>query len=170
MKRMKSFLLGILNALRSWNVILYSVAFGVFLYLIVFIVSFFSGRTYPTIDSPTAIINIIPGPTATLWIPTEIPLPTLTPTMSIRPSPLPGVIGLDTLVQIFGTDGSGLNIRSNAGLSSDIEFLAYDSEVFSVVDGPKKIDGLTWWYLVTPVNEERAGWAAANYLSLVSQP
>jgi len=170
MNEIKKFLLSILNSFRSWKVVLISIAVGVSLFLIVIAYSYFSGGNLAVVGSPSAIINIIPGPTATIWIPTEVPLPTQTPTPSIRPSPLPGVIGIDTLVQIFGTEGSGLNIRSVSGLDSEVEFLAYDTEVFSIEDGPIEVDGIVWWYLVTPVNEERAGWAAANYLSLVSQP
>ena len=35
-------------------------------------------------------------------------------------------------------------------------------------DGPQIINDITWWYLVTPLDESRNGWAAADYLSLVS--
>jgi hypothetical protein len=170
MDGIKNFLITLLQAFRSWSVILYSLLLGIFLYTVMLMYTYFSGGNLATIGVPTAHLDIISGATATVWVPTEMPTPTLTPTVSIRPSPLPGIIGLDTLVQIFGTSGSGLNIRSQAGLSTGIEFLAYDTEVFSVKDGPIEADGILWWYLVTPVNAERAGWAAANYLSLVSQP
>jgi hypothetical protein len=73
-------------------------------------------------------------------------------------------------VQIVGTQGDGLNIRAEAGLSSTVFFLAYDAEVFEVRDGPVEVDGITWWFLVTPVDKARSGWAAAEYLALITNP
>jgi len=77
---------------------------------------------------------------------------------------------MGSFVQIMGTEGVGLNIRSAPGLNSEVQFLGYDAEVFEVRDGPVEADGLTWWYLVTPVDASRAGWAAASYLSVVANP
>jgi hypothetical protein len=119
--------------------------------------------------SPTAALTVIPGPTATPRDPTATP-PIPTATGDPSTSPLPGTIGIGSYVQIAGTDGDGLNIRHSPGLSTDVIFLGYDSEVFEVRDGPQEADGLTWWYLVTPVDEARSGWAAADYLSLVDNP
>ena len=42
-------------------------------------------------------------------------------------------------------------------------FLAYDSEVFVIQDGPREVDGYVWWYLVAPYDETRVGWAAADF-------
>jgi hypothetical protein len=85
------------------------------------------------------------------------------------PTPAPGQIGIGVYVQIIGT-GGGLNIRANPGLEAPILFLGFDSEVFEVRDGPRQADGLTWWLLVTPVDEARSGWAAADFLSVVPNP
>jgi len=79
-------------------------------------------------------------------------------------------MGVGSYVQIVGTDGFGLNIRSSAGLDSQINFLGLDAEVFEVREGPIESDGFTWWLLVTPVDENRSGWAASSYLSLVANP
>lgn len=79
-------------------------------------------------------------------------------------------MGIGAYVQVIGTGGVGLNIRSAPGLVGNIEFLGYDAEVFEVRDGPQEADGLTWWYVVTPVDENRAGWAAAEYLEVVANP
>ena len=46
-------------------------------------------------------------------------------------------------------------------------FVALDGEVFEIRDGPVEADDFTWWYLVTPHDDDRTGWAAANFLSLV---
>jgi hypothetical protein len=80
------------------------------------------------------------------------------------------MIGVGSFVQITGTSGTGLNIRDEAGLSSNVFFLAYDAEAFEVGGGPVSIDGFTWWYLITPVDSSRAGWAAAKYLSVIPRP
>jgi hypothetical protein len=48
--------------------------------------------------------------------------------------------------------------------------LGAEAEVFQVSDGPREIDGYTWWYLVGPYDESRRGWAVANYLSVVQNP
>jgi len=111
----------------------------------------------------------IPGPSNTPQPPTatQVPTSTVTPTFAPLQS---GELGIGSFVQIVGTEGAGLNIRSGPGLETDIQFLGYDEEVFEVRDGPVEADGLTWWYLVTPVDESRAGWAAANYLSVVANP
>jgi hypothetical protein len=48
-----------------------------------------------------------------------------------------------------------------------MNFVANESEVFQVIDGPVKKDNLIWWKLVTPYDQARQGWAAADYLSLI---
>ncbi len=73
-------------------------------------------------------------------------------------------------VQITGTNGDGLRIRSAPGVSSTPLFLGMDSEVFLVKDGPREADGYTWWFLTAPYDTNRSGWAAASYLSLVQTP
>ncbi|MGD2026287.1 MAG: SH3 domain-containing protein [Anaerolineales bacterium] len=117
---------------------------------------------------PTSVLTVVAGATSTSYVPTATATRVPTATSNIRPSPLPGLIGVGSSVQIFGTEGSGLNIRVQPGLGTEIRFVALDSEVFEVRDGPEVVDEITWWYLVTPLDENRAGWAAANYLSLVS--
>jgi len=48
--------------------------------------------------------------------------------------------------------------------------LGSEAEVFRVQDGPREVDGYTWWYLVGPFDETRRGWAVANYLQIVQNP
>lgn len=122
-----------------------------------------------TTEAPEAGLTWIPGPSNTPQPPTAtlVPTSTLTPTFAPLES---GELGIGSFAQIVGTEGAGLNIRSGPGLDADIQFLGYDEEVFEVRDGPVEADGLTWWYLVTPVDETRAGWAAATYLSVVANP
>jgi hypothetical protein len=81
-----------------------------------------------------------------------------------------GEIAVGAYVQITGTQGDGLRLRSGPGLATTQLFLGGDAEVFQVRDGPKEADGYIWWYLVAPYDESRAGWAAANFLSVVPPP
>lgn len=118
-----------------------------------------------TVEDRAAALTWIPGPTNTP-APTATLVPTSTPTPEFV-GPPSGQMGVGAYVQIVGTEGRGLNIRSAPGLSTNIQFLAYDAEVFVVRDGPQEVDGLTWWYIVTPVDTARAGWAAGTYLEVV---
>lgn len=127
--------------------------------------------TMPTPEGlPTAELTIIPGPTSTIYLPTATSTRVPTITSNMPPSPMPGTIGVGSSVQIYGTEGSGLNIREAPGISTGILFVALESEVFEVLDGPVVEDEITWWLLVTPLDAARSGWAASNYLSLVSNP
>ena len=107
-------------------------------------------------------ITIIPVFTHTPTQPVPIASPTQTPS-SVE------VEGIHTglYVQIIGTGGSGLRIRSSPGLNTEIKFYGMDSEAFLVKDGPVEQDGYLWWYLVAPYDESRSGWAASEFLELV---
>ena len=111
-----------------------------------------------------ADVTIIPAPTSTSGAP---PTPTIDP---FAPTPVPTGIALGNYVQISGTNGEGLRIRSEPGLNGNPEFLGFDSEVFIIQDGPRTVDGYTWWYLVAPYDESRAGWAAADFLTYIPPP
>jgi len=76
---------------------------------------------------------------------------------------------LGAFVQVFNTSGSGLQIRSGAGVQNPPNFVALDAEVFEVVDGPVEVDGYTWWLLTAPYDETRSGWAASAYLEVIAQ-
>jgi hypothetical protein len=71
-------------------------------------------------------------------------------------------------VQISGTGGVGLYIREAPGVNSSARFLGMDSEVFKVIDGARESGGLLWYMLEAPYDESRSGWAAAEYLQVVS--
>lgn len=108
---------------------------------------------------------------------TMIPAPTLTsnapPTATVNPfapTPVPTGIAIGNYVQISGTEGQGLRIRSEPGLDGEFVFLGFDSEVFVVQDGPRVVDGYTWWYLVAPYDETRVGWAASDFLTYIPAP
>jgi hypothetical protein len=109
---------------------------------------------------------MIPAPTHT---PNVTPVPTIDPSL-VTPTLPPNTIGIGGYVQISGTEGEGLRIRSAPGLNGDTVFFGEESEVFIVRDGSQVADGYTWWYLVAPYDETRAGWGAADFLAVVPSP
>ena len=118
-----------------------------------------------TVNRATAYLTVIaPGgiPTQDLSLLVSTPTPTLDTSLG----DLKG-IKLKLYVQISGTSGLGLRIRKTPGLQGDMNFLGAESEAFQVIDGPILQDGLIWWKLVTPYDQNRQGWAAADYLSLI---
>jgi hypothetical protein len=120
-----------------------------------------------TLRQPTAIFTVIPALTST---------PTLTSEQMLTPSPTaigyisPEGITIGAFVQITGTEGAGLRIRSGAGTDQQPLFVGLDAEVFRIKDGPKDADGFTWWFLEAPYDSKRAGWAASKYLQMVAPP
>ncbi|HEX2980194.1 MAG TPA: hypothetical protein VHO48_08010 [Anaerolineaceae bacterium] len=115
---------------------------------------------------PTAVFTVIAAPTST---PAPPPEQVASPTPTLNSLVVDG-IGVGMYVQITGTDGDGLRLRSGPGTDQAPRFLGRDSEVFEVKDGPREASGYTWWYLVTPYDESRSGWAAANFLAVVAKP
>ena len=123
-----------------------------------------SARQNSRVGFTPAEITVIAAPTSTSSAPATA---TIDP---FAPTPAPTGIALGNYVQISGTEGEGLRIRSEPGLNGEFEFLGYDSEVFIIKDGPRQADGFTWWYLVAPYDETRNGWAASDFLSYVPAP
>lgn len=152
-----------LSLFNIW-VIMGALAFAGFL-LLVTLISI--GWTRPRQDSGVGFVpadlTIIAPPT-----PTAIPQPTATPAGTVTPPA--GQFAIGAYVQIKGTGTDGLRIRSAAGLNSDTVFRAEESETFKIKDGPQDADGHTWWYVVAPYDDTRAGWAAADFLAVVPSP
>lgn len=118
----------------------------------------------PDVGFAPADLTVIVAPTAT---------PDVTPTATVdpfAPSPTPTGLAVGTYAQITGTNGEGLRIRSAPGLTGDLVFLGFDTEVFLVQDGPREADGYVWWYIVAPYDQNRAGWAAADFLTYIPAP
>jgi hypothetical protein len=84
--------------------------------------------------------------------------------------PAAGDIVIGDYVQVTGTGGDGVRLRSDPGLNGTILFLGLEAEVFQVSDGPRQVDGYTWWFLVAPYDNSVRGWAVANYLAEVQNP
>jgi hypothetical protein len=114
---------------------------------------------------PLAVFTVIPAPTATVVLPTEV-IPT--PTLSESEMQM-GKIEIGVLVQITGTEGAGLRLRAEPGVSAAAVILGKDGEEFLVKDGPSHRDGYNWWKLESQKDAARSGWAAADYLAVVSE-
>jgi hypothetical protein len=124
-----------------------------------------SPRPSPDVGFVPADLTMIPAPTHTPQTPPTATFdPNVTPTLPLDQ------ISIGGYVQITGTDGEGLRIRANPGLAGEDRFLGFDEEVFQVREGPQQVDGYVWWYLVAPYDENRAGWAAADFLTVVPSP
>jgi hypothetical protein len=118
----------------------------------------------------TALLQVISAPTDTPILPTPLPSQTPTPEPGTPSPPQPGVVNIGAYVQIHGTGNDGLRVRNEPGLQSTVRFVAIEAEVFYVVDGPKDVDGYTWWHLVAPYDETVRGWSVSNYLQVIQQP
>jgi hypothetical protein len=126
-----------------------------------------SARQPSTVYAPaTAQLMVTPAVTASL----APALVEQTPTLPIPPSPVPGVISISAYVQISGTGGIGLRLRAEPSLTATVRLLGSEAEIFLVEEGPVEQDGYTWWYLVGPFDNTRAGWAVANFLIVVQGP
>ncbi len=118
-----------------------------------------------TLAASTAVLTVIPAPTQTPSPPAEAEA-TITPTGGVEE----GGIATGMYVQISGTGGDGLKMRSGPGMQNDTLFLGMEAEVYLVKDGPKEADGYTWWLLEAPYDSTRKGWAASKYLTVVASP
>lgn len=128
-------------------------------------------RPGPSAAAPaTAVLQIIPIPTPTPTQPTPTATVPPTPLPGGAPLPPPGDIALGAYVQITGTGGDGLRMRSEPGLNGNVLFLGLESEVFIVEEGPRSADGYTWWFVSAPYDPNVRGWAVANYLQVVQNP
>ncbi len=131
--------------------------------------------TQPSPSQPTALVNVIAAPTPTIIVATAPPEPTATATApassgdTLSTPSTNAKIKVGDYVQISGTGGDGLRIRSGAGTSNASLFLGMEAEVFKVTGGPQQADGITWWNLAAPYDATRTGWAASNYLTVVAQ-
>lgn len=116
--------------------------------------------------TPTPEFRIIPAPTRTLESGNGETIQT--PVMNI-PVELDGV-AIGVYVQVTGTGGTGLRLRSEPGSAAKTEAVASENEVFLVINGPIVMDGYTWWKLEGTYQSDRVGWAAAEFLAPIITP
>jgi hypothetical protein len=160
----------VLKRYLNLRVIGAAIIFGVVLFCISGIIVWLTRPGPGIISSGTAVLHTIPNPTATLIVVTPTPTMDLTPSADAPPSPPPGEIMVGAFVQVSGTGGDGLRVRSKPGLDGEVLFLGLEAEVFRVDVGPQEADGFIWWLLVAPYDETIQGWAVSNYLEIVQNP
>ena len=149
---------------NKWVIIGALVVAGLLILITVIVIGWTNSPQSPDVGFAPADLTVIVAPTLT---------PNVTPTATVdpfAPTPTPTGLAIGSYAQITGTEGEGLRIRSQPGLTGEPVFLGLDSEVFLVQDGPREVDGYVWWYLVAPYDETRKGWAAANYLTFITTP
>lgn len=154
----------------SVGVILGAIFVGLALFGVTAGILWYSRPAPVPVAASTAVLNIISVPTATPILPTPMPTALPTPTSNLPPSPEAGSLSVGAFVQISGTGGDGLRIRSEASLQGAVQALGIEAEVFQITDGPLEADGYSWWYLTAPYEEARRGWAVANYLQVIQNP
>lgn len=150
------------SLVNIWTVAGALLVAGCLLLITLFLIGWMRPRQTGDQGFVPADLTIIPPSTAT-------PSPAPTGTPAGTPS-APEGMDIGAYVQIKGTEGAGLRIRSAPGLNSDTVFRGEEAETFKVNEGPKEADGHTWWYIVAPFDETRAGWAAADFLAVVPPP
>jgi len=145
------------------RIIIGSISFAFLALLFVIFITLIFGKRPGQAIAPTAELNVIPAstPTDVLVIKPIEPTPTSSDNVG-------GPFTIGMYVQIAGTEGVGLYIREAPGVKSPARFLGMDSEVFQVKDGARQADGLLWYLLEAPYDVNRSGWAAADYLNVVS--
>jgi len=121
-----------------------------------------------TSNDQLANITVIPAATSTPMVNlTVVP----TPTVENIESPISSYkFQIGDFVQITGTSGEGLRLRSGPSRSDSVNFIGLDAEVFEVIEGPIEADGFTWWYLEAPYDKTRNGWSVDEYLQSVNVP
>jgi len=164
-------MLKIFRYIFNFKVLLGATVFGVGVFAVLVWV-LWSAKTNDTAQVPaTAILKIIEAPTQTPPGIRITPTPTQAPTTASQATPAPsGDIAIGDYVQVSGTGGDGLRLHNNAGVSTKVNYVAKESEVFIVKDGPIDADGFVWWELEDPYNNNTVGWGVANYLAVLQNP
>ena len=137
--------------------------------LLLLVVYFVSGGELPGGEEPYqggAVIMVIPVPTAT-----QTPQPTMTPVFLASPTvQMEDGIQQGGYVQVSGTEGEGLRLRTDPSLNEAIAYLGLEGEIFLVTGGPVEGDGFLWWQLEAPLNTSRKGWGVSTYLQPAQGP
>jgi len=148
-------------------VIVFSVLFALGLLCVFIFTTLISRPASTSTLISTPLYTIVSAPTKTVTVDPSI-VETQTAQNS-EYSSLPGEIGIGKVVQIVGTEGAGLRLRQQPGTGGVVQFLGDEMELFEVTEGPSEADGYVWWYLESPYDTARSGWAAADYLELIEE-
>lgn len=93
--------------------------------------------------------------------PTEPP-----PAPTAEPTQGPAVIAIGATVEVGGTSGIGLSLRSGPSVAEPLVRVAKDGEQLVIVEGPVDADGYTWWKVHNDLGAD--GWGAAAFMTLVT--
>lgn len=103
---------------------------------------------------------------------TVVVFPTVTPASAgadnaqgTSPSSEEGDVRVGGFVEVRGTAGLGVRVRSGPGLNYTTNKIYEEGTRFKVLEGPQAIDDLQWWRLEDPSGV--IGWAAGDYLTPV---
>lgn len=134
---------------------------------LVFLVFRFQAAAQKALDAtPQFQITLLPAPTETPTLPPTAILPQSTSSdVSILP---PDMVAVGRYVKVTGTQGLGLRMRSEAGTSGEVNFLAMDDEAFKIIEGPIAKDSYTWWHCEALLDKSRSGWAAEDFLQVLT--
>jgi hypothetical protein len=153
--------MGTIGRYFSWKVLLGAVGLALISFIILSTLLWVSKPEQTVVDQGTAIVIMIPAPSPTPLVsaPTTIPTAGSDPVDAIQS----GEIKIGSYVQVTGTAGTGLRLRMEPSLNSEIRLLGSE-------DGPRQAKGYTWWYLVGPYDDARHGWAVQDYLVVIQTP
>ena len=152
---------------RNWLPLIITLFLTIIILISIFIFLIFLPRTKPA-EQSNAMMTIIPASTSTPVIGLTI-VPTPTEDLN-QQSNNAYKFSIGEYVQIAGTSGEGLSLRSGPSRTFSINFVGLDSEVFKIVDGPVEADGYVWWYMEAPYDKNRNGWSVDEYLQIVTVP
>ena len=94
--------------------------------------------------------------------PLTTPQPTTPPLVATPAPPSGGRFSTGQTVVVTGTGKDRLAFREGPGKKYPIQRTIKDGVKLTVIGGPEKADGFTWWHLRTPKGYE--GWAVEDYL------
>ncbi len=161
-----------LKTIFNFKVLLGAFIFGVGIFTVLVAILWSARNSGSSLAPAPASLKIIQAPTQTLPGFLITPTPTTTPSTS-QEAPTPsGDANISTgkYVAVSGTGGDGLRLHNTASVSSKVNYVAIDSEVFLVKGGPVDADGYVWWELEDPYTDNAVGWGVANYLAVVNNP
>ncbi len=156
----------------SYKIVIGAILFGGGIFTVLVII-LWTAKAKSIAQIPgTAIVKVIAAPTQTPPMPVSSATPTQTPSTSeAAPTPSGDInIAVGKYVQVSGTEGEGLRLHNNANVTSKVNYVAIDAELFLVKEGPVEADGYTWWMLEDPYNNNAVGWGVSNYLIVVQNP
>jgi hypothetical protein len=126
------------------------------------------GGANPIVVVITSTFTVGPPPTPTpIPIVASITAPANLPTIAPTGTTPPGTFTVGATVKVVGVGIAGLNVRSSPGTEATIKFRANDEELFELREQPQQASGIEWWFIQSPGDPNRGGWAARQFLEVV---